>query len=142
MHKLSGGCHCGNILVDMELARTPNTYNPRSCDCEFCRKHCASYVSDPQGSLIIRIKDERESARYHQGSGLAECLVCRNCGVLVGALYASDKQRYATVNVNVVDARATFGAEQPVSPKKLSESERVKRWQEIWFPNIDVVIAR
>jgi hypothetical protein len=141
MHKVSGGCHCGNILVDLELARTPDTYDPRSCDCDFCRKHSASYVSDAQGSLVIRFKDERDSGRYRQGSGLAECLFCRNCGVLVGALYRSDKQLYATVNVRVIDGRVNFGSEQPVSPKQLSESEKLKRWQEIWFSNVIIVSA-
>jgi hypothetical protein len=139
MHKLNGGCHCGNILVEMELAHAPGAYSPRACDCDFCRKHGASYVSDAQGSLRIRIKDERDSGKYHQGSGLADCLLCRNCGVLVGAFYQSDGRLYAAVNVKVVADRADFAAEQPVSPKKLSDSEKVERWQHIWFSNVSVV---
>jgi hypothetical protein len=138
MHRVSGGCHCGNILIDLELARTPREYNPRACDCDFCRKHCAAYVSDPQGSLFIRIKDERDSGKYRQGSGRAECLLCRNCGVLVGALYRSDGRLHGAVNVKAIAVRTSFGAEQPVSPKKLSESEKVKRWREIWFSNVNV----
>ena len=138
MHKATGGCHCGNILVELELARTPSAYNPRACDCDFCRKHCAAYVSDAQGSLLIRIKDERADGRYRQGSGQAECLVCRNCGVLVGVLFRSEGRTYGAVNVKVVDVRTNFGAELPVSPKKLSESEKVKRWQGIWFSNVNI----
>lgn len=141
MHKVSGGCHCGNILVELELSRAPETYNPRACDCDFCRKHGATYVSDAQGSLVIRLKREADSGRYHQGSGLAECLLCRNCGVLIGALYQSDTQLYATVNVKAVDARVTFGAEQSVSPKQLSEREKVIRWQQIWFSNVLIETA-
>ena len=139
MYRMSGGCHCGNILVDLELARAPDTYNPRACDCDFCRKHCAAYVSDSRGSLLIRIKDERHSGRYPQGSGIAECLLCTNCGVLVGALYRNDGRLYAAVNVKVVDGRTNFGAEQPVSPKTLSASEKVNRWQDIWFANVSIV---
>jgi hypothetical protein len=140
MHKANGGCHCGNILVEIELTRAPGTYNPRACDCDFCRKHGATYVSDPQGSLLIRIKDERESRKYRQGSGTADCLLCRNCGILIGALYrSSDGRLYAAVNAKVVDGRASFGAEQSVSPKALSASEKVQRWQNIWFHNVSVV---
>ena len=139
MYRVSGGCHCGNILVDLEFVRATDTYNPRACDCDFCRKHCASYVSDAQGSLLIRIKDERQSGKYHQGSGIAECLFCTTCGVLVGALYRDDARLYAAVNVKVVDGRTKFGAEQPVSPKTLSDSEKVKRWQDIWFSNVRIV---
>src|ERR1700692_2772561 len=32
MHMVSGGCHCGNILVDLELASAPGAYSPRACD--------------------------------------------------------------------------------------------------------------
>jgi hypothetical protein len=142
MHKLSGGCHCGNIQVELELSGTPDTFHPRACDCDFCRKHSATYVSDAQGSLVIRLKHEADSGRYHQGSGLAECLLCRNCGVLIGALYQSDTLLYATVNVKAVDAGVTFGAEQPVSPKQLSQSEKVKRWRDLWFSNVLIDSAR
>ena len=138
MYRVSGGCHCGNILVELEFAGTPSAYNPRACDCDFCRKHCAAYVSDAKGSVRIRIKDERADGRYRQGSGQAEFLLCRTCGVLVGALYQSDGRTYAAVNVRIVDVRTDFGVELPVSPKKLSESEKVKRWQDIWFSNVDV----
>jgi hypothetical protein len=136
MQKVSGGCHCGNIRLELQLSRTPDTYHPRACDCDFCRKHNAQYVSDAKGSLLIRLKREADCGRYRQGSGLAECLLCRNCGVLIGALYQSDTGLYATVNVKAVDAGVTFGAEKSVSPKLLSESEKVKRWQDIWFSNV------
>lgn len=139
MHSVNGGCHCGNILVVIELARAPSAYNPRACDCEFCRKHGASYVSDAQGSVQIRIKDEHQSGRYRQGSGLADFLVCRNCGVLVGVLHRSDERLFAAINTKAVDVRATFGAEQSVSPKKLSDSEKVERWQDVWFSNVSVI---
>jgi hypothetical protein len=138
MHRVSGGCHCGNILVELELARAPSAYNPRACDCDFCRKHCAAYVSDAQGSLLIRIKNERASRKYRQGSGQAEWLLCGNCGVLVAVLYRSDGRTYAGVNVKVVGVGTNFGTEVPVSPKKLSASEKAKRWQDIWFSNVSV----
>jgi hypothetical protein len=138
MYKVNGACHCGNIQVDMELTREPHTYDPRACDCDFCRKHGAAYVSDAQGSLRIRIKDEREITRYRQGSGLADCLVCRNCGVLVSVCYRSEGRLYATVNANVA-AGVNFGTEKSVSPKKLSDSAKVGRWQDIWFSDVAFV---
>jgi hypothetical protein len=142
MQTVSGGCHCGNISLELELTRAPDSYSPRACDCDFCRKHSAQYVSDPQGSLVIRLKREADCGRYRQGSGLAECLLCRNCGVLIGAIYQNDTGLYATINVKTIDARVTFGAEQSVSPKQLSESEKVKRWQDLWFCKVQIESAR
>lgn len=139
MHELNGGCHCGNITLKLGLARAPDSYEPRSCDCDFCRKHRASYISDPQGTLLVRIRNQEDSGIYRQGSGAAECLLCRNCGVLVGALYRMENALYATVNVNVIEPGTTWGAEQPVSPRKLSETDKIKRWQQLWFPGVEVV---
>lgn len=139
MHELSGGCHCGNLRLQLQLTRPPDTYHPRACDCDFCRKHGAAYVSDPQGSLLIRISDERQAGKYHQGSGQAELLLCRNCGVLVGAVYRAEGRLYAAVNATVLDGAARFGAPQPVSPKSLSDRDKAQRWREIWFSEVSVV---
>ncbi len=68
---LSGGCHCSNIQIDLSLSGAPGDYAPGSCDCDFCRKHGASYVSDANGSLRIRIERAADSAYYRQGSGQA-----------------------------------------------------------------------
>jgi hypothetical protein len=138
MHRFGGGCYCGNIHLEVTLPREPSAYRPRACDCDFCQKHGAAYVSDPQGSLVIRTQDERETARYRQGSGLAELLLCRTCGVLVGALYSGEGRLCASVNFKALDCRADFGAEQAVSPKKLAADEKIKRWQDLWFADVKI----
>jgi hypothetical protein len=33
----------------------------------------------------------------------------------------------------------SFGPEQPVSPQKLGASDKVRRWQELWFNRVTVV---
>jgi hypothetical protein len=139
MHTLSGACHCGSIRVELELARSPESYHPRACDCEFCRKHAAAWVSDPQGALSIRIANAQHAGRYRQGSGLAELLWCRNCGVLVGALHEAAGRLHAAVNAKVIDGGASFGVEHAVSPQSLSDREKLARWQEIWFARVSIV---
>ena len=138
MQTVIGGCHCGNILVELKLTQTPRAYHPRACDCDFCRKHCAAYLSDAAGSLCIRMTDAGAAARYRQGSGQSEFLLCRNCGVFVAALYRSDHGTYGAVNVKIIDGGISFGEELPVSPKTLSGVEKTARWQEIWFANVDI----
>jgi hypothetical protein len=133
--RLSGGCHCGNIAVSVELASAPQTCRPRACDCEFCRKHGAAWVSDPKGSLLIRIAEAREAGRYAQGAELAEMLLCRRCGVLVAALW-QQQRLYGVVNASVLDARDEFAPAQPVSPQRLSPEAKMSRWQSIWFANV------
>jgi hypothetical protein len=138
MHPVSGGCYCGNIQLDLQLANAPASYQPRACDCGFCRKHGAAYISDAHGSLRVRIKDQRRSGRYRQGSELAEMLLCTHCGVLVGALYRAEGRIYATVNVRVIQGVESFGVEQAASPKQLSADAKVSRWKELWFPSVEL----
>lgn len=139
-YKIAGGCHCGNIHVDVKLPRTPSTYNPRACDCDFCRKHGAAYISDPQGSVRIHVKDAQQLGKYLQGSGIAECLICRNCGVLVGVIYVDDGQLYAGINSKIIDGDPSFAAEVPVSPKTLPDDKKVERWKDLWFADASIEI--
>ncbi len=139
MHRLKGSCHCGNILVDLELPKTPHSYAPRACDCDFCRKHDAAYVSDPQGSVVVWIGDGSLRGSYRQGSGQVEFLSCSNCGVLIGAFYSNGGQLYAAVNTRSVRGENIFAAEQKVSPRLLSADEKTARWRSMWFGNVSIV---
>jgi hypothetical protein len=134
---LSGGCHCGNLSIDIELPRDPGSYRPRVCDCDFCREHNAAYVSDAEGSLRIRIKNARALATYRQGSEMAEFLLCNQCGVLVAVLYRHADGVYAAANTKAIDASVVFGSDLRVSPKALSAGEKTHRWRELWFSKVE-----
>ena len=132
---LRGGCHCGNIAVSVGLTRAPQRCQPRACDCAFCRKHGAAWLSDPRGALEIHIADAADLSRYRQGAEIAEMLLCRRCGVLVAAMWQG-QTLYGVVNVSALDAREQFPPAQPVSPQQLSPEAKVSRWQSIWFPDV------
>jgi len=136
MHNVNGGCYCGNICVELQLTAEPATYRPRACDCDFCCKHGAVYVSDARGSLLIRVQDKSGVSKFRQGNELADFLLCRTCGVLVAVLLRSEESLHGTVNVKALENAAAFGAPQTVSPKKLSGDEKVKRWRGVWFSNV------
>jgi len=138
MPELEGGCHCGNLRITAHLSGEQEDYAPRACDCDFCHKHGATYVSDPRGSLRIRVAAEGDCRRYRQGSGRAEFLVCARCGVLVAVLHRSGGRVYATVNSRALNVATPFPPELPVSPQRLSATEKMRRWQEIWFADVSV----
>jgi hypothetical protein len=136
VYPVKGGCYCGNILIQVELSQKLDDYHPRACDCGFCSKHGAAYVSDAKCTLSIRIEDRQQAPGYRQGNELAEMLLCGRCGVLVGALYREDGRVYATINVKALEGAESCGAEQAVSPKRLSAEEKVARWKKLWFPDV------
>lgn len=141
MHTVTGGCYCGNVRVNIRLPRAPASYNPRACDCGFCTKHAAAYISDALGSLEIEIGTAADRGSYRQGSEAADCLFCRRCGVLVGVTCEIDGRLYGAVNVKSLDPATSFGSEQSVSPKQLSAADKLQRWRGVWFPDV-VVHAR
>lgn len=131
---VEGGCHCGNVAVRVELTGDPASYEPRSCDCDFCRMHGAAYISDPRGRLRIRIKEENHFGRYRQGAEKADMLLCASCGVLVGACYQETDQLFGVVNVRILSGE--FGTPVNASPKRLGPEEKTQRWKKIWFGDV------
>lgn len=139
MHAVHGGCHCGMVSLEAAFTAALDVYCPRACDCAFCRKHGAAYVSDPAGSLLISARESQAVGRYRQGDALADMLLCRECGVLLGALYApAAGQLFGVINVQATAQVSEFGAWQAVSPRELGAAQKVRRWQSIWFPNVIV----
>ena len=139
MIDLKAGCHCGNIEVEISLSRPPETYAPRACDCDFCTKHGAAYLSDREGGLRIRVKDPRRLSRYRQGSDQAEFLICSNCGVVVAVSYQDAGRTIGAVNSQVIEG-ARFGEKASVSPKKLGPEDKARRWKDVWFQNVTLVL--
>jgi len=137
MHSLNGSCHCGNLSVALQLTQAPAEYAPRRCDCDFCRKHGASYLADPAGTLRIEVKNPSTLSKYRQGSSTADCLVCGTCGVLVAITMECGGQCYGVVNVSVIDGDVGFGESKIVSPRALSAEEKVARWKQLWFARVD-----
>lgn len=85
MPSLEGGCHCGNLRFSLVTDIDPATMVPRACDCSFCRRHATRALSDPAGAMTIRVAEASALSRYRFGMGFTDFLICRNCGVYIGA---------------------------------------------------------
>lgn len=136
---LHGGCHCGRIALEMTLSKPASQLTPRACDCSFCRKHGAAWLSDAAGSLRVRFRGE--PLVYRQGSAQAEFIACAHCAVLVMVRYEHDKRVHAAVNVRALEDAGSFPADQPASPQKLSSGDKRERWMQLWFADVRVAIA-
>lgn len=129
-----GGCHCGALRWRFESALDLVAFAPRACDCDFCRRHQAAWVSDAAGTLRIEAAGAR-LRRYRQGSGQAEFLLCGDCGVLVAVIARDQGGRLlGAVNRNAFDRRDGFAAEATVSPQRLDPGTKLARWTQLWTP--------
>jgi hypothetical protein len=133
----SGGCHCGNITVRLRLSLPPGQMKLRSCSCSFCRAHGTRTLSDRDGSVEVSSAEWSLVERYRFGSRTADYMLCRRCGVYVGALCETSSGLRAVVNVNCLEDRAAF-TQTPAAPDYDGEANdvRLERRAMNWMPAI------
>ena len=131
----SGRCHCGNISVRLNLSHAPEEMPLRSCACSFCRAHGTRTLSDHDGSVEIDATDWSLVERYRFGSRTADYLLCRRCGVYIGAVCETSSGLRAVVNVNCLTDRAAF-TQVPAAPDYDGEATdaRLTRRATNWMP--------
>ncbi|HTV86188.1 MAG TPA: aldehyde-activating protein [Dyella sp.] len=136
MTVMHGSCHCGALSVAFTTAKLAADFQPRACDCSFCMKHGAAYVSDPGGSLSIVQRHADAIKEYRQGSNTARFLLCKDCGVLVGVVFDHASGTYGTLNVTCLDDATGFAQALGASPQQLSQDEKISRWLALWVPRV------
>jgi len=136
-----GGCHCGQLRLVFSTALDPAHIVPRACDCTFCQKHGAAYVSDPAGRLSITLANAEALRRYRQGSNTADFLLCDRCGVLVAVLFGQDARVYGAVNARCLEEPDRFATAVPASPQQLAPDEKTARWSKLWIADVELVTS-
>jgi hypothetical protein len=132
-----GGCHCGNLRLTLRLSQPPAAMRLRACGCSFCRAHNTRTTSDPDGLVEIRADDWSLVEPYRFGSGTAEFLLCRRCGVYLGAVCDTPAGLRATINTNTLDDRVLFA--QPataVDHDGETLDDRLARRARTWTPAV------
>lgn len=130
----AGGCHCGAVRWTLESNLALADFAPRACDCDFCTRHRAAWISDPDG--LLHLADAGgQIRRYRQGSAQADFLFCGSCGVLVAVTCTGvDGVLRGAINRNGFDERQLLGAEVVASPQRLAPEAKLARWSQLWTP--------
>jgi hypothetical protein len=133
--KYSGGCHCGNVRIELETDIDPREMEVRACQCTFCRKHNSQAVADPAGHLVVQVEREEQLERYAFGLRAAEYLICKACGVYVAAVTTGEAEPRATAILNCLDGQRLFTRPAiPVDYDTESREGRVERRRQRWMP--------
>jgi hypothetical protein len=131
--EFKGSCHCGALGFSFATALAVARWNVRACQCGFCRAHGALTTSDPAGRLAFHINSAATLHRYRFGLKTADFLLCRRCGVYLGAQIETARGAFGIVNVRAImptsialpdPAAADYGAEDAAA----RISRREKRW--------------
>ena len=138
MFTLQGGCHCGGLRVELTTQQSPAILQARACDCSFCRKHGAAYVSDPAGGMRVIETTKAALQEYRHSSRTAQFLICAACGVLIAVCFTASDGVYGAVNACCLEEEPRLGPALAASPQRLTPQERVERWRMLWVPNVEV----
>jgi hypothetical protein len=131
-----GGCHCGNLRWTLDSALRAAELPVRACQCAFCLRHGALSTSDPSGHLRFEIADPALLLRYRFATRSADFLICRRCGVYVGALMEEGGAWFAIANLNTLEGREALApAPQPMDYEGETEGARRGRRSARWTPS-------
>jgi hypothetical protein len=135
-----GTCHCGAVGFSFRTRLSPGEWSMRACQCSFCRAHSALTTSDPNGSIEFLEPRSGALARYRFGQRTADFLICRNCGVYLGAVIDSPSGRFGIINVNALRPIPS-ALLVPKSMDYDSETieQKISRRQQRWSPVVGVV---
>jgi hypothetical protein len=126
-------CHCGAVAARYHTAVPLSAWSLRTCQCSFCRAHDALSTSDPGGLLEFFCSRPERLQRYRFGTRMTEFLICRECGVYVGA-------RLACEPFGIINARAlvpfpiALPQSQPMDYAAESAAAKRDRRAQRWTP--------
>ena len=130
-----GSCHCGAIGFNYLTNINPGVWSVRACQCSFCRAHDALSTSDPNGQIEFTGSRSEFLQRYRFGLETADFLLCRRCGVYIGAVIETDSGAFGIINVHALQKTPdNIAGLAPISYDDENASGRVSRREERWTP--------
>jgi hypothetical protein len=75
--KLEGGCHCGAVRFAIEVNPTLELLD---CNCSICAKTGYQHLNVPHAHFTL-ISGGEHLTSYRFGTGAAEHLFCKTCGI-------------------------------------------------------------
>lgn len=134
MREHHGGCHCGNVSWALRSQFALVELPARACVCGFCRKHDALSTSDPQGEIKFAVQDRSAIIRYRFATKTAEFLICRRCGVYVGAQMQKEGRYYAIANLRTLEGHISAYKPEPMNYSGETSDARGARRARRWTP--------
>jgi hypothetical protein len=134
-------CHCGALEAHYRTAVPVAAWSVRACHCAFCRAHGALTTSDPAGTLTFAAREIGLVHRYKFGSRTTDFLLCRECGVYMGARLEASRGQFGVLNTLALRP-IPAGLPEPAlmhygdEPAGLREERRTQRWTPLAMPSL------
>jgi hypothetical protein len=136
MNALKGSCHCGNVEFTLLTQQSEQSFAPRRCGCSMCRRHGASWISDPEARLELRYRDESRLSIYQFGHATSRWIVCARCGVLTAAICRIEGRLRAVVRSQAMIDHVFSAPEVPTDFEDESVENRLARRARTWIGSV------
>jgi len=131
----AGSCHCGAIGFSYRTSKLPAAWTVRACQCTFCRGHSALTTSDPSGSVEFHEYRTGLLQRYRFGLRVTNFLLCRSCGVYIGAEIETKAGRFGIINIKALRPNpVVLGPTASMDYSSESVEQRLARREARWSP--------
>ena len=136
---IAGGCHCGNLRIELRWPAGAEKMPARACGCGFCTRHGGLWTSHPGARLVLRIADPAAATRYRFGTGTADFHVCRTCGVVPAVTCTLEGRAYAVVNVNCLEGIDPATLDRaPTDFEGETTTDRLARRRARWIAEVTI----
>jgi len=130
-----GSCHCGALGFSFQTSLPAAGWSVRACQCGFCRAHGARTTSDPSGRLAFHVKRREALQRYRFGLMTADFLLCRDCGIYLGAQIATARGAFGIINTLALVAQPEgLPAASEANYASETTGDRIARREQRWTP--------
>ena len=135
MNSYKGGCSCKNIVISLFLDSELSQHIPRACQCSYCKKINAAYISFSNWKLEVRIKNSGHINKFRFSTRTADFVSCKICDELIYVVSKIGNKNYSVVNIT---AFKNIQFSDPIKTNFDSEvqSERMIRRKLNWISNV------
>lgn len=136
---LQGSCRCRNILLHWQCR--DYSLVPRACQCAYCVRQHAAWVSKSGTALHAVIHDPRQHRVVEQGPAGAQFHECAHCNDVVLVTADIDGELYGAANARCVVNPRGFQNAVPGDTTALSVAAKRERWRLNWCSPLSIRIA-
>ena len=115
-----GGCHCGAVRFELELAEKITVYE---CNCSICRKAGYVHLIVPRSKLRI-LQGEDSISIYTFNTGVAKHTFCKICGIKPFYIPRSNPDGYS-VNLRCLDEKPPIVNIEPFDGRNWENAEAI-----------------
>jgi hypothetical protein len=111
---------CGSLVVRVLCARQKEQAQARSC---VSAGNCEKAQDETKVAAVTAAIRRRRSLvqPYRFGTGTGEFLICKRCGVYIGAIDEAASGTRSVININCLEDRAAF-TQQPIPVNRDGEA--------------------